>query len=139
MLGETDIKVQHGEKNTNLPLLVVDKSGPSLLGRNWLCSFELALNKLIDRYRAVFSPGLGTLEGFKATIHIKPDATPRFCQARSVPFSMRALVEREIDRLVGEGIVEPVTFSEWAAPIVPVLKADKSTIRICGDFKLTVN
>jgi len=52
---------------------------------------------------------------------------------------MRALVEREIDRLVGEGIVEPVTFSEWAAPIVPVLKADKSSVRICGDFKLTVN
>jgi len=30
---------------------------------------------------------------------------------------MRALVEREIDRLVGESIVEPVTFSEWAASV----------------------
>lgn len=31
-----------------------------------------------------------------------------------------------------------MSFSDWAAPIVPVLKADKKSIRICGYFKLTV-
>jgi len=32
----------------------------------------------------------------------------------------------------------PVEFSQWAAPIVPIVKGD-GTIRICGDYKLTVN
>ena len=32
----------------------------------------------------------------------------------------------------------PVQYSDWAAPVVPVMKADKS-VRLCDDYKLTVN
>ena len=32
----------------------------------------------------------------------------------------------------------PVTSSEWAAPIVPILKT-YGTLRLCGDNKVTVN
>lgn len=46
-------------------------------------------------------------------------------------------MERKLERLENEKIIEPVKFSEWAAPIVPVLKPD-SEARICGDYKLTV-
>ena len=38
-----------------------------------------------------------------------------------------------------EGTLEPVEYSEWAAPIVAVLKHDKQRVRICGDFKQTLN
>lgn len=43
-----------------------------------------------------------------------------------------------MDRLVKEGTIEPVEFSEWATPIVPIVKED-GTIRICGDYKQTIN
>ncbi len=48
-------------------------------------------------------------------------------------------VEEELDRLIKEGTLEPVQFADWAAPTAPVLKSDKTLVRICGDFELTVN
>lgn len=37
------------------------------------------------------------------------------------------------------GIITPVQFADWAAPIVPVLKRDKKSVRIYGDYSVTVN
>ena len=87
----------------------------------------------------MFEPGLGTLQGYEAKIHVDPGAQPKYCKARSVPYAMRGKVEEELERLVSEGIIEPVQFADWAAPIVPVVKSDGKSLRICGDFKLTVN
>ena len=133
-----------------LPLLVVKGEGSSLFGRNWLKSLRLdwpsifqvsngQLQHLLHQYSAVFESGLGTLKGFTAKISIEPNARPRFCKARSVPYALREKVEEELQRLVAMGILEPVEYAEWASPIVSVLKSDKKTVRICGDFKQTVN
>ena len=56
-----------------------------------------------------------------------------------MPYSMKEKVEEELQRSTKEGILEPVEFASWDAPIVPVLKSDKSSVQICGDFKVTVN
>ena len=68
-----------------------------------------------------------------------PQVKPKYCKARPVPYAMKVAVEAELERLCKEGIIEPVAFSDWAAPIVPILKPDRKSIRICGDFKLTIN
>ena len=83
----------------------------------------------------MFEPGLGIVIGFTAKITVDPSATPKYCKACAVPYFYRDKVEKELDRLVQEDTLEPVEFSEWAAPIVAVLKPDKQNVRICGDFK----
>ncbi len=77
------------------------------------------------------------MKGFEANIEVDPNAPPKYCKVRTVP--LRELVEVELERLVKEGILEPLDHSEWAAPIVAVLKSDKKSVRVCGDFRMTVN
>ena len=59
-------------------------------------------------------------------------------KARTVPFAMKAAVELKIERMENEGILKSVPFSEWASLIVIVPKSD-GRLRICGDYKRTVN
>ena len=97
------------------------------------------LQGVLEEYKEVFEDTLGTLKGYKAKLHIDQTVPPKFCKSRPVPYSMQALVDEELDRLVKDGVIEPIQHSDWAAPIVPVLKSDKKSVRICGDFKQTVN
>ena len=70
---------------------------------------------------------------------VDPSAQPKFCKARTVPYFLHDKVEKELNHLVEEGTLETVEVSEWASPIVLVLKPDKINVRICGDFKQMVN
>ena len=51
---------------------------------------------------------------------------------------MKRKVEEEIEKLVKDGILKPVEFSEWVVPVIPVLKPD-NTMRLYGNYKVTVN
>ena len=104
---------------------------------NHVC-YSLSLQGILDKYSSVFDSELGTLKDTAVTIHIDPSAQPRFCKARTVPYALKGKIEKELDRLVEQGVIEQISFSEWAAPIVPVLTKD-GTVRICRDYKLTVN
>jgi hypothetical protein len=55
---------------------------------------------------------------------------------------LRKTVEDELDRFIAEGVSEPVdsmvTPIKWASPIVVAIKSS-GAVRICGDFKVTIN
>ena len=59
--------------------------------------------------------------GYEAKLHVDHQTAPKFCRARHIPYVMRAKVEEEIQRLVTEGILEPVQYADWTAPIVLVI------------------
>ena len=150
IVGQANVKVDYKGQEATLPLLVTKDKGPPLLGRNWLqtlkldwksiftVSSDLTLQTVLEEFSEVFKEELGMLKGVTAKIYTDPGATPSFHSARPVAYSQLKKVEAELERLQSQGIIEPVQFSDWAAPIVPVPKSD-GNIRICGDYKVTIN
>ena len=155
VLGDLDVHVSYKNKHFVLPLVIVDGAGPPLLGRNWIKELnpewmsifsidngstktDSKLQEIIRTYKSVFSDEAGCLKDYKVKLHLKDGASPRFMKARQPPFGLREQIEQELKRLQENDIIEKVQFSEWATPIVPIVKSDLS-IRICGDYKVTVN
>ena len=154
VLGTIDVDVSYKHQTAKLPLVVVEGNGPSLFGRDWLQHINLdwkslnmvqsqttdapTLSAVLNHHKVIFSDELGVIRGTSAKLYVDPQTRPRFFKYRTVPYSMRGKVEQELDRLQRQGVLTPVAFSDWAAPIIPVLKKDGS-VRICGDYRLTVN
>ena len=77
----------------------------------------------------LFEEGLGTLKGTTAKIHVDPTATPTFHKDRPVPYALREKIELDLERLERAETIVPDQYSDWATPIVPVLKSD-GTVRV---------
>ena len=93
---------------------------------------------MLEEHKDVFKDELGTMKGVKAKLFVKPGSSPKFFKPRSVQHALKGAIEQELDRLERMGVMEKFRYSEWAAPIVPVVKPDKS-IRVCVDYKVTIN
>ena len=133
VLGTLKVDVQYEAQQVDHSILVVEGSGPSLFGRDLLTVLKLnwksleihntskypSLNGLLAKHEAVFSSKLGRAKNIEAKLNVEAGATPQFYKARSVPYALNEKIERELDRLQADGIIEPMTFSDWAAPIVP--------------------
>ena len=109
--GCLTVDVCYADQEQTLPLLVVAGNGPSLLGRDWLLKIRLDwqslhnlpaappthLQAVLDGHSAVFTDELGRMKGVTAKIYVDPEAQPRFCKPRSVPFALRDKVNNELE------------------------------------------
>ena len=59
-------------------------------------------------------------------------------KARRVPFALKEKINVELDKLLAQGILEPVSHVAWETPIVTPMKPDGS-IQVCADCKCTIN
>ena len=127
-----------------------------LLGRDWIDLLQLNVSTLINQatqnhhvsgttpateIMAEFSDGfedqLGVLE-IEANIAIDDSVVPRFHKHRPIPFVLKEKVEQQLQKQADEGELIPIDKSDWATSIVVVCKNDGG-IRICGDFKVSIN
>ncbi|XP_058840747.1 uncharacterized protein K02A2.6-like [Topomyia yanbarensis] len=159
VLGIFDARVEYEDLNVKLPLYVVVSEKHPLLGREWMQEISIdwnrvlggvnviaaaipdhttALEEVLMKYPKVFDDSIGKISYVQAHLPLKNDARPVCMKARKIPFNMRGAVESELDKLVAEGVLTKVNQSNWATPIVPVKKS-QGRVRICGDYKQTVN
>ena len=146
--GQLNVHVSYKGQTSPLKLVVVNGAGPNLFGRNWLKYIRLdwhriatvqpgsqGVQALWQQHSNLFKDELGTVNSYKATLHIKPEATPKFFKPRPVPFAIEGAVGKELDQLEQQEIIDR---SDWAAPIVVVHKKD-GRFRLCGYYKVTIN
>jgi len=163
--GMANVKVQVNGQTKILPLyLMSDEHFPMLFGRNWLSKLRLNWRQIrgldaatpnihavvkVDkneqfktelkaRYPLLFSNSIRKIVDQQGHVTLKANTTPVFLPYREPPIAIREGLEKEIERLVKADVLTQVEQSEWATPVVPVVKSN-GDIRFCGDFKLTVN
>ena len=85
VLGTITVPVCYRQQVRQLSLLVVPTEGPSLFGQDWLQAITLdwkqlnrihyvrhrALQDVLDQYKDLFQPGMGTLRDTTVKIHIQ--------------------------------------------------------------------
>ncbi|KAK3701957.1 hypothetical protein RRG08_017847 [Elysia crispata] len=134
--GYAHVVVTVNGVSKTLPLWIVKEGNNPLFGRNWLQHFRLqwhelknlkvttpsprspeatttadsiknGLQKLLQTHKEVFSPGIGKAKSHTATLTLKPDAKPKFCKARPVPYALVNKVGQELDNLEKQGATDP--------------------------------
>ncbi|RUS87373.1 hypothetical protein EGW08_004827 [Elysia chlorotica] len=133
--------------NSCVLLWIVKGGNNPLFGRNWLQQFPLKwhelkmlkenssttktilstygkdkLGDLLKRHQNIFSDGIGKIKSATAKLTLKPDTQPKFCKTRPVPYALVQKVSTELDNLERQGMISKVEHSDWATPLVPVLK-----------------
>ncbi|XP_036348039.1 uncharacterized protein K02A2.6-like [Rhagoletis pomonella] len=149
--GVCDMLVKFNGSCKLLSVVVIENGGPPLLRRNFVNQFGISIqnvnflskqNNIADyvfkKFHSLFDGTLGCFKKQQVELALEKGTTPKFFKPRPVPLAIRDKVDKEITKHVKLDVLEPVEYCEWGTPIVPVLKKT-GDVRICGDFKVTLN
>lgn len=166
LLGKVEVWVGKKSKSKmEIHVIETKKNFLPLLGRVWLNKLcpnwrkAFLINKTIEeklqtkmgelrekivknikvKYSKVFDNNLKeSIKGVEVNIRMKKNARGFVHKAYTVPFKMKEKVEKAIDDLVKEDILEKVEHCEWASPMV-IVKKPNGEIRPCLDGSKTIN
>ncbi|KAL1420804.1 hypothetical protein MTO96_023797 [Rhipicephalus appendiculatus] len=119
--GIGTVRVQFKDFDGQLCLVIVKGKRPSLLGLDWFPALGIditgvqhihqlpsSLDSIFKDFAPVFDETLGCYKGPPVHFALNPDVVPIRLEARRVPFALRPKIDAELDKLVQQGILEPV-------------------------------
>lgn len=106
---------------------VVPAAQPSESGNSEATQEKLKV--FLQRAEPGFLEGLGTPQ---AHVPVDEPASPKFLNARPVPYVLRPRVETEVQS-EDQGILSNVEWSDWATLVVPVVKKNGAIRRLQGN------
>lgn len=99
---------------------------------------EEAISMLKKKYSSVFSNDLSQpISGFEADLVFKPNQ-PIFRKPYQVPYKIKEKFLDHLDGLERQGVITPIKASEWAAPVIAIVKKDND-LRMVIDCKVSLN
>ena len=95
---------------------------------------KVLLLDLLMKHEKLFDGKLGEFKGPPVEIELKPDAKPYHAKAFPIPHIHEQTFKKDLDRLVGAGVLRKINHSEWAAPTFIIPKKD-GRVRFVTDFR----
>jgi len=117
--------------------------GTNLLGLEGLRKLDLNLSKFLYVDLNFLSKMIDQASRNTGQLKLPPVeltclAEPKFLKSRPLAYGLRDAVKENLQSLEQQGILEKVQSSSWTTPIV-VVRKQNGTVRICGDYRVTVN
>ncbi len=147
LVGIVEVSVSFGTLTHRDKFHVCASRTKDLLGNNFLRPLKVKIDcehlsviaslsspdDLLLKFPNLVKDDMGKFQGQPHRIRVTDDAQPVAVTLRSVPLALKDKVIDEIKLLDKLGVWKPVEFSEWAHPLVSVLKKDGG-VRITTDL-----
>ncbi|XP_039438442.1 uncharacterized protein K02A2.6-like isoform X2 [Culex pipiens pallens] len=142
VLGQISVEIGLNKRTEtgNLVVLRCLKNFTPLLGRDWLDMFY-------PGWKTQFLPAniIGNLDykstdtvlGYQADLTFKSEQ-PIFKKAYQVPYKIKDKFNEHLDMLERQGVITPIKASEWASPVIAIVKKD-GDLRMVIDCKVSLN
>lgn len=135
LVGVFTSEITIGNTTSVAEFIVVKEEGNVLIGRD--TATQMGILKISIPVNTVNSGNkkFSTFKNIVLDIPIKKEAVPVVQPYRRIPVALEKMVDKKLDELLDQGIIEPVNEpAKWISPVVVVPKG-KNDVRVCVDMR----
>ncbi|KAJ8353420.1 hypothetical protein SKAU_G00209870 [Synaphobranchus kaupii] len=145
LVGALSVAVRYGARTLPSFTFHVSRHGADLMGTDLFSALGFTLldgagaailqvsSPWRQQWPTLFS-GLGCLSAFNHQPLLNPDVRPVIQPLHRIPLALRDAVSEELQKLLQNGLIEPVNASPWISNLV-IAKKKSEGLRVCVDLR----